>query len=119
MPDLTMTRGDTPSFDLDINQPNGTAYDLTGATITMSAKRHGDDPDYRGVFRKTSAGGSPTIVITNAAGGLARVDMKAADTRDIPAPAVLWYDIEVEFPSGTSVTPVKGNLTIEADATRA
>lgn len=114
-----MIRGDTPSFDLDINQPNGTAYVLTGATITMSAKRHGDDPDYRAVFRKTSGGADPTIVITNAAGGLARVDMKPEDTREVQPPADLLYDVEVSFPSGISVTPIVGTLTVGADATRA
>lgn len=116
---LTMVRGDTPSFDLDINKPDGSAYDLSGATLIMSAKRHGDDPDYRAAFRKTSAGGSPTITITNAAGGLARVDMKAADTASVEAPADLWFDVQVSFPSGVVVTPIMGTLTVSADSTRA
>lgn len=113
-----MVRGDSPSFDLDINNPDGSAFNLTGATLVMSAKRHGDDPDYRALFTKTSAGGGSTISITNAAGGLARVDMKPIDTRDVQTPALLWYDVQVSFPSGAIYTPISGWLTVEGDATR-
>lgn len=117
--DLTITRGDSRSFDVDINKPDGSAYDLTGATVQMSGKRHGDDPDYRAIFRKTSAGGQATIVITDAAAGKARIDMKPTDTRDVPAPATLFYDVSATFPSGTVVTPITGKLAVGADATRA
>lgn len=117
MSDLTMARGDTPSFDLDINNPDGSPYNLTGATIKMTALRHKDDPKYRALFSKTSAGGSPTIVITNAAGGIARVDMVAADTRYIEVPAALFYDVEITN-GAVTFTPITGTLTISPDASR-
>ena len=116
MTDIAMVRGDTPSFELDINNKDGSAYDLTGYTVHMTAKRHPDDPGYRALFSKHSGGTSPTITVTNAAGGLARVDMAVADTHGIDVPVELFFDIEVE--DGTHfATPITGKLTIGADAT--
>lgn len=108
---LSMVRGDTPSFDLDINEPSGSPYNLAGMEVTMRAARHGDDPGYRAVFTKSTTDGS--IVVTDAANGKARVDMRKADTSALDAPVELAYYVHAKG-VGTEVTPIMGTLTIEA-----
>ncbi len=110
---LSMVRGAGPAIDLTIKKLDGSAYDLTGCSVTMTAKRSADDPDSAAVFRKTTGGGG--ITVTNAAGGLATVQLSAADTRNVPGDVDLAYDVTVKTGAGSVSKPIVGKLTVAAD----
>jgi len=50
--DLTWTRGDSGRLDVTVKQADGTAYDLTGATLFMTVKNALTDADSAAVIRK-------------------------------------------------------------------
>lgn len=111
MADLSMTRGDTPTFDLTITDAAGDAVDLTDATIAFTAKR--SIADSATVFQKTVGSG---VTVTNAAGGLASVLLAAGDTTALPDRTIaLHYDVEVVESDGTKTTVASGLLTVSPD----
>lgn len=80
-------RGDTPIFNLTvISSETGSAFNLTGYTITMTTKG-------AAVITASSAGSSPKIVITNASSGLATITLSATDTATLGS---YIYDIELK-----------------------
>jgi hypothetical protein len=113
--DIEVTRGDTPAWNLAVTQ-GGSPFDLTGCQLYLTAKNQIIDLD-PGVFQLTIGSG---ITVTNAAGGLARVQLRRADTAALSTNVSLVYDIQLSIP-GTSetYTLVRGNLTVVQDVTRA
>ncbi len=111
---IRATRGDSERYLLTITE-DAAAVDLTDASIWMTAKRRARDADAAAVFQKTVGDG---ITITNAAGGLARVDLVPGDTEDLPARSIqLVYDVQVKLDDGRVLTPISGVLTVEPDVT--
>ena len=108
-----MHRGDTFQFTLTVTQ-NNAAFNLTSATIRMTAKWRYDDADVDAVFTvSTSTSG---IVITNAAGGLATVTLVPSKTSSLPANRVdLYYDIQVTDASNNVYTVTDGTLIVLPD----
>jgi hypothetical protein len=51
-PDLTWTRGDSGRLDVTVKESDGTAYDLTGATLFLTVKNALTDADSVAVIRK-------------------------------------------------------------------
>jgi hypothetical protein len=51
-PDLTWTRGDSGRLDVTVKEADGTAYDLTGATLFLTVKNALTDADSAAVIRK-------------------------------------------------------------------
>jgi hypothetical protein len=116
MSELEMYRGDDESFDIAVTK-DGIAVDLTGASIRFTAKRRATDVDLEAVIAKTSAvaGG---IVVTNALGGIARVDIVPADTEDLTASARLIWDLQAVDGTGKVRTLADGTLIVHADVSR-
>lgn len=95
---LKMFRGRTFAFNLAVTQA-GAEYDLTGATLRMTAKYSYDDADGSAVFTVSSPASG--IVITNTSGGLATVTLTPAKTTSLPTNEVsLFYDIQLTNSSG-------------------
>lgn len=114
---LRMQRGDAASFDIAARKSDGTPLDLTGATLWFTAKpRRIDADNSAGVIQKTSAAGA--VVITDAPGGRARVDLVAADTSGLAGDITLWWDVQAKI-GGRDRTLAHGRLFIRADVTRA
>ncbi len=110
---LIVKRGDTSIFGLTVTQ-SGAAYNLTGATIRMTAKWNLADADGSAVFFRTSP--STGISITSAAGGLATITLSAANTSSLPAtPVNLFYDVQVTDGSSNPFTVQDGILTVLPD----
>lgn len=109
-------RGDTISIALTISR-NGSAIDLTGATIWFTAKEAVEDADVDAVFQKTTADG---ITIDDAPNGRATVVIEPADTAALgDDPVTLLCDVQVEEADGTTSTVAEGVLRITPDVTRA
>lgn len=114
---LTMYRGDTPIWNLAVVDSTGAPFDLTGYTLYFTAKRQISDAD-PGVFQLTTGAG---ITVTNAAGGLATIQPRRADTNTLTEDASLFYDIQVSEIAGSleTFTVDRGTLLITRDITRA
>jgi len=96
---ISLDRGDTDYLDLTATQADGTPQDITGWTITFTAKRGLSDADADAVIHKTTMAG--TIVITNGAGGLATVNIVPADTSGLVNRAQRFYgDLVGKDPMG-------------------
>lgn len=117
--DFQMLRGDSLEFSFsayrtvnDVRTPEP----MTGATITMTAKRSLADAD-PGVFQITSTGGA--IVVR---GGLethiADVVVPPTATASLTTNEVLQYDIQVEWSPTIVHTLQRGSLTVELDVTQ-
>jgi hypothetical protein len=108
-----MTRGDTYVFDLAVIQ-NSLPFDLTGATVRMTAKWNYTDADLAAVFAISTDTGD--IVVTDAAGGLATVTVPITATSSLPAAQVqLVYDIQVTDSASHVFTVNSGILYVQPD----
>jgi hypothetical protein len=85
---------------------NGSAYNLAAATLNMLFKSAAGTPDSEALIF-SSAGGSPAITITNAAGGLATVQIP---NEDLDTEAYNFYRVDVVV-SGFQNTCISGPIT--------
>jgi hypothetical protein len=92
----------------------GTAVNLTGSALRMTAKWKPDDLDAAAVF--AGATGGFGITITDAANGLATIALVPANTNSLPYHEVrLYYDIQL-LDSGSNVsTLLTGTLIVLPD----
>lgn len=100
-PDLTWTRGDSGRLDVTVKESDGTAYDLTGATLFLTVKNALTDADSAAVIRKevtshddAEAGESHFDLLTtdNATAGTRYYDvqLKTADSKIYTLFGALW-----------------------------
>jgi hypothetical protein len=110
--DLEMIRGDTAQLEVTVTAAN-VAFDLTGATVTFTAKRRKTDDAI--VFEKDLGDG---ITITNAIQGELAVEIAPADTSALldEASGLVW-DLQVSR-GGQVFTVARGNLRVLLDVTR-
>lgn len=114
--DLVAVRGDDETFDVAFKDPAGAILNLTGAQgIWFTAKRSSLDSDADALIQKSLGAG---VTITNAIGGIARIDINGADTGLIETTTLVW-DCQLKDSAGKYATAAKGVLTIQADVTRA
>ncbi len=114
---IKMIRRDEYVFDIAVIL-NGDAVDLSGCTLTMTAKWDVGDLDSDAVFVLSSP--SDGIVITDATGGLATITIPSADTFDLPLHQVnLVYDIQLLTATAKIKTVLNGTLSIIPDVTEA
>lgn len=112
---LKMVRSDTYAFEIAVIL-NGAAVDLTGGTLTMTAKWDVVDLDANAVFVRSTGNGG--IAVTNAVGGLATVTIASTNTTALPAHTVnLVYDIQLVNTLGSIYTVLNGILTVVPDVT--
>lgn len=112
--DIECFRGDTKSWALTVTNDN-VPVDLTGATLTMSARRSFADTTY--VFQRTSAGQGITIDPDQATNtGKAIIKLASASTSALASDTVeLRYDIQVVTAAGDQWTVASGTLTVNPD----
>lgn len=119
--DLTIHRGDDEPLTLTVVRPDedniDQPVDLTGVTIWFTAKNAWSDADADAVIALTT----PTeIAITDAPGGIARINVTADNTKNLTAYTRLVYDVQMlEGGAGGPTTLVQGKLTVSRDVTRA
>jgi hypothetical protein len=116
MASLTMYRGDTLILDCAVTAAGGGAQDLTGCTLTMTAKRSKNDADSAAVFQLTSPSGG--IVIDSPASlGTGVITVSPSDTADLTRDTKLVYDVQIEDGSGNIYTSETGTLNVTLDVT--
>jgi hypothetical protein len=108
---FTHTKGDTfneVAFEV---KKNGTAIDLTGATIRMQLRKQYSDAS--AVLSLTSVG-SAGITITNATSGQFKINAQIIDIEVFN----YVYDIQFTLVSGEVKTYVKGGFNVTPEVTR-
>jgi hypothetical protein len=112
---LDMYRGDDESFDVAVVDKNGVVVNLTGASLRFTVKRDAADLDVDAVITKTTGSG---ITVTNAAGGIARIDIAATDTSAMIRGTLLVWDLQVRDSNSKTRTLASGTLRIIVDVSR-
>lgn len=113
MSDLRVRRGDTIPLQVGpILKADGTVQDISGYTITFTAKNRLDDLDAAAII--TQAG-----VVTNGPAGLALVTIPPAATSSFTTDRVLHWDVQIRDGAGATKTVDSGKLIVERDVTRA
>lgn len=111
-----MYRGDTAAWDFTVTEPDGTAVDLTDATgIRFTAKDRASDADADARITKTIGSG---VTVTNAVGGIVRVQLATGDTSALSVPLSLAFDLQLSDDAGGVYTVAAGKLEIKADISR-
>ena len=105
---ITMTRGDTFSFGIELLDENGEAFTTDLASAFFTCKHN--HTDVANVFRKSLGDG-----ISKIANGQYAVRVAPADTEDIEA-GKYFYDLQIGVNSDV-FTILKGVLEIEQDVT--
>jgi len=86
-PDLTWTRGDSGRLDVTVKEADGTAFNLTGATLFLTVKNALTDADASAVIREEVTSHD------NAAGGLSHFDLL---TTDNATAGTRYYDVQLK-----------------------
>jgi hypothetical protein len=110
-----MTRGDTYVFEITVLNYDGTAFDLTGASLRFTAKWDIRALDAAAVITLTTGGGG--IVVTSATDGEATVTILPSHTTSLPSHTTkLVYDIQVYLSATQVYTVMQGVLTVVPDS---
>lgn len=112
---FTILQGTTFSYQIKIENEDGSAFDLTGYTLRMQARvTLGDSSTVI-----TSTGGSPNLTITCAtpATGILYISMTPAQTAALDFFTAL-YDLEGEHDDGDVYRFLQGAITLSKEATR-
>lgn len=107
--DITITRGDSKDMLLTVKR-NGTAIDLTGATVTGQIRETADDATVLCTW---------TCVLANQTTNIGEVacSLDKTETAAITVTSAV-YDIQVDWPSGNRDTVLYGAVTIRKDVTK-
>lgn len=106
-------QGSTFERNMTYSDENGTAVDLTGATIRMQARKTVDSATPL-IDISTDASG---ITITSAVDGEFQILLTAAETTALDFKTAV-YDLEVEFPSGEVRRVLEGIIEFRKEVTR-
>ena len=110
---LTLIRGDDYQIPVTITNADGTAYNLTGATVRFTVKptlQLDTDSDASAVIAKT------IISHTDASAGETEIVLSNTDTNITP-----WnytYDLQITTVAGKVHSSYSGKVTVLADVTR-
>lgn len=105
--DLILTRGDTETLVVTIQDDNGAAINITGRTYRAQVRSSQDSTTIKASF---------TCTVTNGSGGQVTCVLSAADSATLPSGQYYW-DLE-ENASGVISTILAGQVTVLADVTR-
>jgi len=106
--DLCWTRGDSGRLDVSVKDADGTAYNLTGATLFLTVKNALTDADSAAVIRKEVTSHS------NAAGGISNFDLL---TTDNATAGTRYYDVQVKDSTNKIYTLFGGLWKVLSDVT--
>jgi hypothetical protein len=106
--DLCWVRGDSGRLDVTVASADGTAYDLTGATLFLTVKNALTDADASAVIRKE------VTAHDNAAGGLSHFTITTSDNATA---ATRFYDVQLKDSSAAVYTLFGGLWKVLADVT--
>jgi hypothetical protein len=105
--DLIITRGDTETIVVTIQNDAGTAINITGRTYRAQIRSTQDSTTIKASF---------TCTVTSGASGQVTCVLAAADSATL-TPGLAYWDLE-ENASGIISTILAGSVTVLADVTR-
>lgn len=108
-------RGDLTEFALTVDA-DGT--DITGMTITLTAKYSVGDSDDDAVFQISTTGGDIVIDDGAADPALVSISIPPDATSGLTAKTLLYADIQIVDGSGNPRTPMRGTLLVLMDVTQ-
>jgi len=106
--DLCWTRGDSGRLDVTVTQSDGTAYDLTGATLFLTVKNSLTDADSAAVIRKE------VTIHDDAEAGESHFDLL---TTDNATAGTRFYDVQLVSGAGDVFTLFGGIWKVLGDVT--
>jgi hypothetical protein len=106
--DLTWTRGDSGRLDVSVKQADGTAYDITGATLFLTVKTALSVADASATIRKE------VTAHDDAAAGESHFDLA---TTDNPTAGTFYYDVQLKTSDSKIYTLFGGLWKVLADVT--
>jgi hypothetical protein len=106
--DLTWTRGDSGRLDVTVTQSDGTAYNLTGATLFLTVKNALTDADSAAVIRKEVTSHH------DATAGESHFDLLTTDNATAGA---RFYDVQLKDSANKIFTLFGGVWRVLADVT--
>lgn len=113
---LSITRGDTRVYSITLTDADSEPLDLTGVSVTFTAKRSQLDSDEDAIISKAVGSG---IAVDDPETGIAVLTLDPEDTEDLPARTLrLFYDVQVVDAAGVVVTPLMDVLEIQPDVTQ-
>ena len=105
---LQLYQGDDFSFTIAVTNPDGSAMNLTGYSVSGQIKAKGSD---------TTALATFTCALTNPTGGIITVTLPAAQSLLVTTGAV--FDIQMTSGAPVTITTlVSGTITMTGDVTR-
>jgi hypothetical protein len=107
-----MFQNDALDLDVAVKQRNGSAYDLTGATLYFQMR---ENPKSATALVSVSTGSG--ITHTSPAGGLAVVAIAAAATAGLTVPRTLVWALELEKSTRRRVI-AEGKMTVRPEVTK-
>jgi len=113
---ITITRSRTAYFSIAVTNEDGSAFDLSGTTLVVTARSRLAGPV---VFEKDSDGHGIVIANQTTNKGQATMEITPSDTSSLSANAQLnelFYDLVLN--AGSQVWPlVSGKIVVEANVT--
>jgi hypothetical protein len=106
--DVCWTRGDSGRLDVTVTQSDGTAYDLTGATLFLTVKNSLTDADSAAVIRKEVTAHDAPLA------GESHFDLL---TTDNATAGVRFYDVQLKDADNKIFTLFGGVWRVVADVT--
>jgi len=106
--DVCWTRGDSGRLDVTVTQSDGTAYDLTGATLFLTVKNSLTDADSAAVIRKEVTAHDAPLA------GESHFDLL---TTDNATAGVRFYDVQLKDSTNKIFTLFGGVWRVVADVT--
>ena len=106
--DLCWTRGDSGRLDVTVTQSDGTAYNLTGATLFLTVKNALTDADSAAVIRKE------VTAHDDATAGESHFDLL---TTDNATAGTRYYDVQLKDSANKIFTLFGGLWKVLADLT--
>lgn len=113
--DLTLPRGDSREYRLEVIDQDGNVCNLTGTTVRFTVKKNNGLAD-PGEFQLSSANAAQ-IEVDDPGNGKARIYVKNIHTQNLEIRRFI-YDVQGTDASGGVKTYVGGTFTIIEDATR-
>ena len=112
---LSMPRGDSREYRLEVTDENENVFNITGATVLFTVKKLNSDAD-PGEFQLTSTNPAE-ILLDDPGNGGGRIFIENPHTQDMEIRSYI-YDCQVQPVDGGVKTVVGGAFTLTEDATR-
>jgi len=109
---IGITKGDSEVIQITITDEDGSAFDLTGYTVTMTVRKCGNEEDADAILKKS------VTSHLNPTGGITVIELSPTETDIVPG--IYIYDVQVSKATPVFVrTVIKDIFEVVEDITNA